>query len=71
MGPNFTLKKEINETIFLWKNILKFIVDRVIRDEKSVAKIFKDYFTSLMKHLHMERSESDLKHMKLFNNPAV
>ena len=51
--------------------MLKSIVDRVITDEKSAAKIFKDYFTSLMKHLHMERSESDLKHMKLFNNPAV
>lgn len=51
--------------------MLKSIVDRVITDEKSAAKIFKDYFTSLMKHLHLERSESDLKYMKLFNNPAV
>ena len=39
-----------------------------IADEKSIAKIFTDYFTSIIKHLHIERNEFDPKQVKLFNN---
>ena len=40
-------------------------------DEKSIAKIFNDYFTSIIKHLHKERNDFDSKHVKLSNNPVL
>ena len=40
-------------------------------DEKSIAKMFNDYFTSIIKHLHKERNDFDPKHVKLSNNPVL
>ena len=34
----------------------------------SVAKVFNDYCTSRIEHLHTERDECDPKHVNLFNN---
>ena len=49
--------------------------NRLITDEKSIAKRFNDnVLTSIIKHLNMERNEFDSKHVKLSNNtvlPAV
>ena len=45
--------------------------NRLITDEKSIAKTFNDYFSSLIKHLHTERNKSDHKHVNLSNNPAL
>ena len=39
--------------------------NRLITNEKPVANIFNDYFTSINKHLHIERDESYPKHVKL------
>ena len=64
-GPNFSSKKPINENISLWEK------NRLITDEKSIANIFNDYFTSIIKYLHKERNEFDLKHVKLSNNPVL
>ena len=62
---NFSSKKPINENISLWEK------NRLITDEKSIAKVFNDYFTSITKHLHLKRNEFDLKHLKLSNNPVL
>ena len=37
---------------------------RLITDEKSLAKIFNDYFASIIKHLHIERNEFDSENVK-------
>ena len=37
----------------------------------SVAKIFNDYFTSVIKHLYIERNEFDPTHANLCNNPVL
>ena len=39
---------------------------RLITDEKSLAKIFNDYFASIIKHLHIERNEFDSKKREMF-----
>ena len=46
VGSNFSSKKPINENVSWEKN-------RLITDEKSIAKVFNDYFTSIIKHLHI------------------
>ena len=33
--------------------------------------MFNDYFTSIIKHLHIERNEFDPKSVKLSNNPVM
>ena len=43
----------------MWKNSL-------ITDEKSIAKIFNDYFTSVIKHLLIERNEFDSKSLQSY-----
>ena len=40
-------------------------------DEKSIAKIFNDYFTSIFKNLHIERIEFDSKNVKFSNNAVL
>ena len=45
--------------------------NRLITDEKSIAKVFNDYFTSIIKHLHIERKEFDSKNVKLSNNAVL
>ena len=45
--------------------------NRLITDDKSITKIFNDYFTSIIKHFHIERKEFDSKHVKLSNNPVL
>ena len=45
--------------------------NRLITDEKSVAKLFNDYFTLIIKHLHVERNEFGPKHMKLSDKPVL
>ena len=40
-------------------------------DEKCITKIFNDYFTSIIKHLHIERKEFDSKNVKLSNNAVL
>ena len=44
--------------------------NKLITEEKSIAKVFNDYFTSVIKHLHTESKEFDSKHVK-FSNKAV
>ena len=62
VGSNFSRKKPINENILLWEK------NRLVTDEKSIAKVFNDYFTSIIKHLHIERKEFDSKNVKFSNN---
>ena len=38
--------------------------NRLITDEKFIAKICNDYFTSIIKYFHIERNEFDPKHVK-------
>ena len=45
--------------------------NRLIKDEKSVAKIFNGHFTSVIKHLHINRNEFDSKYVKFSNNPVL
>ena len=45
--------------------------NRLITDEKSIAKIFNDYFISIIKHFLIKRNEFDLKHMKISNNSTL
>ena len=45
--------------------------NRLITDEKSIAKIFNDYFTSIIKHLHIERKKFDSKNVKFSNNAVL
>ena len=45
--------------------------NRLITDEKFLAKVFNDYFTSIIKHLHIERKEFDSKRVKLSNNAVL
>ena len=45
--------------------------NRLITDEKSIAKSFNDYFTSIIKHLHIERKELDSKNTKFSNNAVL
>ena len=45
--------------------------NRLITEEKSIAKIFNDYFTSIIKHLHIERKEFDSKNVKFSNNAVL
>ena len=45
--------------------------NRLITDEKSTAKVFNDYFTSIIKHLHIERKEFDSKNVKFSNNAVL
>ena len=45
--------------------------NRLIADEKSIAKIFNDYFTSIIKQLHLERKKIDSKNVKLSNNTVL
>ena len=40
-------------------------------DEKSIVKIFNDYFTSICKNLHIERIEFDSKNVKFSNNAVL
>ena len=42
--------------------------NRLITDEKSIAKIFNGYLASVIKHLHIEMNEFDPKHVKLSKN---
>ena len=42
--------------------------NRLITDGKLIAKIFNGYYTSIIKHLHIERSEFDPKHVKPFKS---
>ena len=65
VGSNFSSKKPINENISLWEK------NRLITDEKSIAKVFNDYFTSIIKHLHIERKEFDSKNVKFSNNAVL
>ena len=65
IGPNFSSKKPLKENISLWGK------NRLITDEKSAAKILNDYFTSIIKHLHIERNEFDPKHGNFSNNPVL
>ena len=65
LRPNFSSKKPINENISLWEKSI------LITDKKSIVKIFNDYFTSVFKHLLIERNEFDSKHVRLSNNPAL
>ena len=65
VGSNFSSKKPINENISLWEK------NRLVTDEKSIAKVFNDYFTSIIKHLHIEMKEFDSKNVKLSNNAAL
>ena len=44
---------------------------RLITDEKSVAKSFNDYLTSIIKQLCIERNEFDYKHVKVPNAPVL
>ena len=62
IGSNFSSKKTINENISLWEK------NRLIADEKSIEKVFNDYFTSVIKHRHIERKEFDSKSVKFSNN---
>ena len=59
-GKPFSSKKAINENNRCGK---------IITDDKSVAKVFNDYFSLIIKHLYLERNEFDPKHMNLRNNP--
>ena len=45
--------------------------NRLITDEKSIAKVFNDYFTSVIKRLHIERKELDSKNVKFSNNAVL
>ena len=45
--------------------------NRLITDDKSITKIFNDYFTSIIKQFHIERNEFDSKHVKFSNNPVL
>ena len=45
--------------------------NRLIEDEKSIAKIFNDLFTSIIKQLHIERKKIDSKNVKLSNNTVL
>ena len=66
VGPNLYSKKPINENISLWGK------NRLITDEKSIAKRFNDnVLTSIIKHLHIKRNEFDSKHVKLSNNTVL
>ena len=65
VGSSFSSKKTINENISLWEK------NRLITDEKSIAKIFNDYFTSIIKHLHIERKKFDSKNVKVSNNAVL
>ena len=40
-------------------------------DEKCITKIFNENFTSIIKHLHIERKEFDSKNVKLSNNAVL
>ena len=65
VGPNISTKKAINENISLWER------KRLITNEKSIAKILNNYFTSIIKHLRGERNELHTKRVKLSNNPVL
>ena len=43
----------------------------LITDKKSIAKIFNDYFTSIIKPFHIERNKFDSKSMKFANNAVL
>ena len=45
--------------------------NRLITDEKSVAKTFNNYFTSIIKHFRIERNKFDPKRANLSNNPFL
>ena len=45
--------------------------NRLITDEKSIAKVFSDYFISIIKNFHIERNKFDPKNLKLSNNPGL
>ena len=45
--------------------------NRLITEEKSIAKIFNDYFTSIIKHLHIERKGFDSNNVKFSNNAVL
>ena len=45
--------------------------NRLITDEKSIAKVFNDYFTSIIKHLHIKRKEFVSKNEKFSNNAVL
>ena len=66
VGTNFSSKKPINENTSFWKK-----KNRLITDEKFIAKIFNDCFTSIIKYFHIERNEFDPKLVKLSNNPVL
>ena len=38
---------------------------------KSIAKVFNDYFTSIIKYLHIERKEVDFQNVKFSNNAVL
>ena len=65
VGSNFSGKKPINENISLWEK------NKLITDEKSIGKFFNDYFTSIIKHLRIERKEFDSKYVKFSNNTVL
>ena len=65
VGTNSSSKKPVNEHISLWEK------NRLTTDEKYAAKIFNDYFTSIIKHLHKERKEFDSKNVKFSNNAVL
>ena len=44
---------------------------KLTTDENSIAEIFDDYFTSIIKHLHIERKEFDSKDVKFSNNAVL
>ena len=52
VGPNFSSKKPINQNTILCE------INKLITDEKPIAKIFNDYFTSIINHLHIKKSIS-------------
>ena len=63
VGSNFSSKKPINENISLWEK------NRLIKDKKSIAKVFNYYFTLIIKHLHID--EFDSKTVKFSNNAVL
>ena len=45
--------------------------NRLITDEKSTEKYFNDYFTSIFKHLPIERNKFGSKNVRFFNNAVL
>ena len=43
----------------------------LITVDKSIAKILNDYFTSIIKHLHIEGNKCDSKNVKFSNNAVL